>query len=433
MSNTPDKKKKGTSSASPPELMSSADVDLIERNRMARMKSRTGKHMLGENTPGRRKNRSEVWKFAKRIRGEHPALKMKGAFLQYTHQCLYVTGKDEEGNDLICNTLLKCGHSTDHYKDIDVDSGDIIKTQHRKWLTTKVIDHFEVCHPTHQIAFARIQRKASRAVARVAAMAQGAIPPIVVKKKRPFVPTGGTVKPEPGTYRDARPLPSKKYVSGPYYTNARSSKVLAAQVKSYIYCKGRLSKSQLDDEWFRRALKETATLDTEHLAAVLKEIGFTYDAKVMLAIEKSYNAKNQPTLRGPAVKEWVESEFELFRMFLKPVVSKCQVECLGNQIGQAIHDCGTLADKHKYMALGMQVIMPGWDRNMPIALSMRRMESGKDAYQAGVIEEEIKRRTGYSFQEIAGSCIQDGAALGVAKELGIEWICCLMHDGDNVR
>jgi hypothetical protein len=106
---------------------------------------------------------------------------------------------------------------------------------------------------------------------------------------------------------------------------------------------------------------------------------------------------------------------------------------LGNQIGQAIHDCGTLADKHKYMALGLQIIMPGWDRNMPIALSMRRMESGKDAYQAGVIEDEIMRRTGYSFQGIAGSCIQDEAALGVAKELGVEWICCLMHDGDKVR
>ena len=241
------------------------------------------------------------------------------------------------------------------------------------------------------------------------------------------------MKPEPGTRREARPLPPEKYVSGPYYTNARSSKVLAAQVKSYIYCKGRLSKSQLDDEWFRRALKETATLDTDHLAVVLKEIGYTHDENIMLAIEKSYNAKPQPVLYGHAVKDWVESEFELFRMFLKLVLGKCQVECLGNQIGQAIHDCGTLADKHKYMALGMQVIMPGWDRNMPIALFMRRMESGKDAYQADVIEDEIMRRTGYSFQEIAGSCIQDGAALGVARELGVEDICCLMHDNDKVR
>ena len=186
------------------------------------------------------------------------------------------------------------------------------------------------------------------------------------------------MKPEPVTRGEAPPLPSKAE-SGPYYTNAHSSSVLAAQVKSYIYCKGRLSKSQLDDEWFRRALKETATLDTEHLAVVLNEIGYSHDESIMLAIEKSYNAKTQPVLSGHAVKDWVESEFELFRMFLKLVVNKCQVECLGNQIGQAIHDCGTLADKHKYMALGMQVIMPGWDRNMPIALSMRRMESGKDA------------------------------------------------------
>jgi hypothetical protein len=119
-------------------------------------------------------------------------------------------------------------------------------------------------------------------------------------------------------------------------------------------------------------------------------------------------------------------------MFLKLVVSNCQVECLGNQIGQAIHDCGTLAHKHKYMALGMQVIMPGWDRNMPIALSMRRMESGKDAYQANVHEEKIKEGPGYTFKEISGSCIQDGAALGVARELGVEDVRCLMHDNDKV-
>ena len=396
------------------------------------MKSRTAKHMLGENTPGRRRNRSEVWKFAKRIRGDHPALKMKGASLRYTHQCVHVTGKDEEGNDLICNTLLKCGHSTDHYSDIEAESGKVIKTALRKWLTTKVIDHFEECHPTHQIAFARIQRKASKASSRIQAMAHGTSPPIVVKKKRPLVSTGGKVKPEPVTRREAPPLPSK-YASGPYYTNAHSSSVLAAQVKSYIYCKGRLSKSQLDDEWFRRSLKETATLDTNHLAVMLKEIGYTYDENVMLAIEKSYNAKNQPTLNGHSVKDWVESEFELFRMFLKLVVNKCQVECLGNQIGQAIHDCGTLADKHKYMALGMQVIMPGWDRNMPIALSMRRMKSGTDAYQADVIKAEILHRTGYTFEEIAGACIQDGAALGVATKLLVEEICCLMHCGDKVR
>jgi hypothetical protein len=186
MSNTPDKKKKRKKRkgvASPPALISPADLDLIERERMARMKSRTAKHMLGENTPGRRRNRSEVWKFAKRIRGDHPALKMKGASLGYTHQCVYVTGKDEEGNDLICNTLLKCGHSTDHYSDIEAETNKVIKTALRKWLTTKVIDHFEECHPTHQIAFARIQRKASKASSRIQAMAHGTSPPIVVKKK----------------------------------------------------------------------------------------------------------------------------------------------------------------------------------------------------------------------------------------------------------
>ena len=100
-------------------------------------------------------------------------------------------------------------------------------------------------------------------------------------------------------------------------------------------------------------------------------------------------------------------------------MNTCQLECLGNLIGQAIYNCGSLADKYKYIALGMQVIMPGWNRNMLIAFSMRHIETGKYSYQANIIEEEIKERTGYTFTEISGSCIQDGAALGVARELGV--------------
>ena len=66
----------------------------------------------------------------------------------------------------------KCGQSVDHYKDIDAEKGEVIKTSLRKWLTTKVIDHFELCHPQHEIAFPRLQRKGMRLMGRVATMAE---------------------------------------------------------------------------------------------------------------------------------------------------------------------------------------------------------------------------------------------------------------------
>jgi hypothetical protein len=76
------------------------------------------------------------------------------------------------------------------------------------------------------------------------------------------------------------------------------------------------------------------------------------------------------------------------------------METYGNPIGQAIHDGGTLADKHKYLALGMQFVLPDWDGNMAVALSMARCKSGRDAYMAQKVDSEIKERTQFTFKEV---------------------------------
>ena len=73
---------------------------------------------------------------------------------EWTHQCMLYMGKDDEGNALHCNTLLKLGFQFDEYEYVDAQTGETIKSRKRKWITTSGINHFEICHPTHDIAAA---------------------------------------------------------------------------------------------------------------------------------------------------------------------------------------------------------------------------------------------------------------------------------------
>ena len=106
---------------------------------------------------------------------------------------------------------------------------------------------------------------------------------------------------------------------------------------------------------------------------------------------------------GRAVQKWVQAEFDLFKKLLRMAITDCQVECLGNPIGQGIHDCGTLADKWPYLAVGLQFIMPGWTRNIAVALGMVRCVSKKDQYLADKIEVQIQELTGVGFMQVCKS------------------------------
>ena len=214
----------------------------------------------------------------------------------------------------------------------------------------------------------------------------------------------------------------------PYVTEAK-----AAQARCYIYCRQKISKSCLDDPYYRLQLEKAGALDVDKLKEVLADLDVPVSAKKLKRIAKKYATKSPvPIVVSGSVKLWVQAEFDLFKMFLCMAITKCQVECLGNPIGQAIHDCSTLADKHKYLAIGLQFILPGWDANMAVALSVVRCDKGTDKYLAAVIEKEIEKLTGTSFKELADSAIQDGAALGVARLLSVEAIVCLMHDNDKL-
>ena len=50
-----------------------------------------------------------------------------------------------------------------------------------------------------------------------------------------------------------------------------------------------------------------------------------------------------------------------------------------------------------------------------------------------MIGNEIKNLTTFTFEELAGSAIQDGGALGVARAFGVEDLVCLMHDNTKLK
>ena len=60
---------------------------------------------------------SEAWKCAKRLKGGHSGLK-----LGFTHQCVLPTGMDSEGNELVCNQLLKVGCSFENHNVINAET-----------------------------------------------------------------------------------------------------------------------------------------------------------------------------------------------------------------------------------------------------------------------------------------------------------------------
>ena len=128
----------------------------------------------------------------------------------------------------------------------------------------------------------------------------------------------------------------------------------AAQARCYIYCRQKIFKSSLNDPYYRSQLKKVGSLDIKVLGDVLRECDVIVTDKKLNKIAKMMHKRSPvPIVSGSCVKNWVQAEFDLFKLFLRMAITKCQVECRGNPIGQAIHDCSTLADKHKYLEIGL--------------------------------------------------------------------------------
>ena len=137
-----------------------------EGTRLECMQAVTNPAHLGPNTPCQHGYHSEAWKCVKHLKGDHFELKFG-----FTHQCVLSTGKDSEGNGLVCNHLLKVGCSFENHNVINAETELPTSVRMRKWLTTKVLDHLEAEHPRHKLAYDRAKRKLDKNQKNITALA----------------------------------------------------------------------------------------------------------------------------------------------------------------------------------------------------------------------------------------------------------------------
>ena len=123
-----------------------------------------------------------------------------------------------------CNAYLKLGSKIDPYTYIDQETNEEVTVSMRKWITTKGLDHMESDHPEHPLGVKRRARREKQAHNRVAALTQ---------KMHGPEEHCGDVK-ETSYVQEAK----------------------AAQARSYIYCRGRMSKSPLMIHTIERVCKQ---------------------------------------------------------------------------------------------------------------------------------------------------------------------------------
>jgi len=92
----------------------------------------------------------------------------------------------------------------------------------------------------------------------------------------------------------------------------------------------------------------------------------------------------------------------------------------------------TLADRYKFLAVGVQLIDPLLQRNHAICLGMRRLKGGTHEQNVEAIEFCTERAFGISTKQIAHSRIADRAAKGISKSFELSEDLCGMHDVDKV-
>jgi len=97
-------------------------------------------------------------------------------------------------------------------------------------------------------------------------------------------------------------------------------------------------------------------------------------------------------------------------------------------------DGATLANHHKFLAVGVQLIDPLLQRNHAICLGMRRLKGG--THEQNVDSEAIEFCTqcafGMSTKQIAHSRIADRAVKSISKSFELSKDLCGMHNVDKV-
>jgi hypothetical protein len=90
----------------------------------------------------------------------------------------------------------------------------------------------------------------------------------------------------------------------------------AAQARCYIYCRQKISKSSLDDPYYRSQLNKVGSLDIKVLGDVLRECDVIVTDKKLNKIAKMmHNRIPVPIVGGGSVKNWVQADLTSLSCF----------------------------------------------------------------------------------------------------------------------
>ena len=181
--------------------------------------------------------------------------------------------------------------------------------------------------------------------------------------------------------------------------------------------------------------------------------------------------RERTQLSRGGLEAWVRAEYAIFRLFIQFITSVLLEYHEGNPFGQGQHDCATLDNGVKFMAMGFNCVIPS-PRRIPaslpslpplaapaaapapsakylgptlstpapatpvplpvsecptrtftLCLGMQPIADGSDETGAALLKERFEDITGHSYGKISHSTMSDAAALGVADELD--------HDGQG--
>ena len=326
--------------------------------------------LLGSNTPGKRAENSDIWKHVKRLKPGNPFLLLgKG----YTHICTHPIQPDEYGGE-VCNAPFKL-----HKRQ---------KNKRGGWVSSKAVDHMVDAHRGSEIA----EQQEGRAVKRHHGLVQQQL----------FHDEGQhDAEHDTGT---GKPQDDDKQQSLASFKMSRKQKQYTYQARWYVYSSMTISKREFESKYFKEMLSKMCAKQA--------------DANIL-------------TVR--MLKQYVRAEFNVFLLFFNFIIKQKHTQAKGNKFGQLIHDGGTLKNKKKFQAFGIQFVDSHWLGNMVICFGFLRCYDSTDAAVATLASTLFEERSKLPMMDTISLAIQDRAAKGVSTELGIEeQEVCNMHDGDKI-
>jgi hypothetical protein len=218
-----------------------------------------------------------------------------------------------------------------------------------------------------------------------------------------------------------------------------NQKALCAQVRWFVYCKQKISKSMFNDKAFRDMLQCNDT-----------------------------PGEPTPILSFKMIDKWVSAEYQIFLLFFRHALALKREQAKGNAFAQAQHDGGTLKNHKKVQVQALQWMDPSQNRNHVVVFALSSLAAievvsspttdQEDDFEGLSLDQpqmlipeaaahtdanvakdytlNLEKATGLKFMEVVATSIQDGAAGGVAGHLALclsrEQEICNMHAASKI-